>query len=437
MTSSLQGIIIALLISLLIGVIIGYSLRQGRISELTNALKQSQKRNEELEREHEQRLQEATLRLQEDYEVQLAEKIERYQDQLEERTAELEQEYQGRLAVLEQGRLPYPGVPAGPGSGSGVGISTESGISTGPQPALAADLSYVEQQVKRQYEERLKEAARKIQLAYEQHLRQKLKDTRDDLQKDYERRLAQKIEHYEDEATNRINQLQEEYELRLQALGPAPAAPGATWDNTLAMTAASVQMAMPSLPTVPEVSLVASDRAAEELENRLRAEYEQKLAEKIEHYQDDLAQRVQSLEAEYEARLQVSQQAQPAEVPLVIEEVNIEEVNIEAVSIESVDLEHGLSSEEPSDLQDMFAVDLIEVTAPETALGLDTALEDAFSLEEVLVDTDPTTPADEDALNLGGDFDAQDFNLDELLFEQSQEGSEDLPPDLDDISRLR
>ena len=41
----------------------------------------------------------------------------------------------------------------------------------------------------------------------------------------------------------------------------------------------------------------------DQLEAELRREYEQRLAEKIEHYQDDMDQRLQALEQEYEDRI--------------------------------------------------------------------------------------------------------------------------------------
>ncbi|MBD0267051.1 MAG: hypothetical protein ICV77_02035 [Cyanobacteria bacterium Co-bin8] len=403
MTSSLQ-ILIALLISLLVGVIIGYFLRQGRISELVQTLKQNQRRNEDLELDHQQRLQEATLRLQQDYEAQLTEKIERYQDQLEERTHQLEQEYQSRLAVVQQGRQ---------SPGSGLSEPMPGALSPSPQPNISPDIQYVEQQIKRQYEDRLREAARKIQQAYEQHLRQKLRETRDLLQQDYENRLAQKIEHYETQLASRTEQLQGEYDIRLQALGPTPPTPTAGWDTTVAMGLNQPQMVGSAAP-VPGPPPAIPDEALQRLEGQLRQEYEQRLAEKIEHYQDDLAQRVQNLEAEYEARLQVSLQAQPEPgQPVEGTSVSPEVDGVDGPSRAIPDL----SANEP---------------VPETPAPLN----EAFSLDDVLLSTDQPTSV-EQGLNLDNDFDAQDFNLDELLFEQTQEeGSGSLPPNLDDISRL-
>lgn len=385
MTSSLQGIVIALLISLLIGIIIGYSIRQRRVSQLTSSLKHSQKRNESLEQEHQERLQAATLQLQQDYETQLAEKIERYQDQLEERTAQLEQEYQDRLEVVEQGRQ---------GQGLG-GSGTATDIT--PMPVLSgisAEVQYAEQQIKRQYEDRLREAARKIQLAYEQHLRQKLKEAREAMQQDYESRLAQKIEYYEDQLADRTAQLQAEYDLRLQAVANQPLPLSPEWEATI---------------TLPESSPGPVSADAIALEAQLRAEYDQKLAEKIEHYQDELSRRIENLEQEYEARLQVSQQAL---APKLNEPPASEQL--------------GLADDATADFSQID---------PYIDLETDIVAEsEAFSLEEALGDDAIASGAV--APSLDSDFDASDFNLDELLFEQDQAEAGSLPPDLDDISRL-
>ncbi|HEY9736615.1 MAG TPA: hypothetical protein V6D06_10045 [Trichocoleus sp.] len=520
MTSALQATIIALLISLLIGFLIGYSLRQGRIGGLSQALKQSQKRNEELEREHELRLQEATAQLQRDYESQLAEKIERYQDQIEERTALLEQEYQGRLAVVEQGRQ---------GADAGFTPALEAISTTEPAVGISPEIQYVEQQVKRQYENRLKEAAHKIQQAYEQHLRQKLRENRDLMQKDYENRLAQKIEHYEQQLATQMEQLQSDYELRLQALRPAvPPTPG--WETT--MTMSPMQPPLPVADPPLAASEVPGDVAMQELEAQLRQEYEQKLAEKIEHYQDDLAQRVQSLEAEYEARLQVqppqmpiedssgaadvdvaaieerlrqeyeqklaekiehyqddlsqrvesleseyetrlqvAQQAQPLpeaspesspgpSLDATIVNIEVTELSYREESPASDTPELGVSELGASEFDasefgaldlgasgigtdeldiaelDAFVSDLPDPESATSEAEPGVPSESPFSLDDILATAAPTG-LDEGSLPLEGAFDAEDFNLDELLFEETPEaGSDDLPPDLDDISRL-
>ncbi|PZV08170.1 MAG: hypothetical protein DCF32_05355 [Leptolyngbya sp.] len=286
-----QGLIVAALIGLLLAVIVGYYLRQGQVNELTEALQQSQKRQEDLEKEHEQRLRTATQQLQRDYEAQLAEKMEQYQDRLEERRGQLESEYRARQSVMG-------GAP------------------------VDAD-STTEQRIRKQYETRLKEAATKIQQAYEQHLQDKLVEARSQAQQDYEQRLAEAIAHYQDQQTS---QSQNPSAIALGALVPEPMAVASPNISDLAEIEARLQAeydqrlaqiqqdyearlmaqgggSVPAAldPSVAELEL----NLRRELEESLRVEYEQKLAEKIEHYQDELTQRTQELEQAYEARLQL------------------------------------------------------------------------------------------------------------------------------------
>lgn len=265
----MQGIILAAIIAILIGIVIGYLLGQPRISKLNSALQESQDRYAALEQDHERRLREATQWLQQDYEAQLAEKIERYQDQLEERIEAVEKEYNGRLAVATQGQKQQSGgIPAA--------SQGANDVFSGGQP------------LKQQYELRLKEAARKIQQTYEQHLREKLRQHKADLQQQYETRLAHKIEHYEGQLSQRLAQLEEEYQLRTGVATPS---------------FQTGQLAVEDFPNSPSAGVATAQAAG--LEEQLREEYEQKLAEKIEHYQEELSRRLGELEAEYEARLQV------------------------------------------------------------------------------------------------------------------------------------
>ena len=299
-----QGLIVAALIGLLLAIIVGYYLRQSQVNELTEALQQSQKRQEGLEKEHEQRLRTATQQLQKDYEAQLAEKMEQYQDQFEERRGQLESEYRTRQSVMG-------GAP------------------------VDAD-STTEQRIRKQYETRLKEAATKIQQAYEQHLQDKLVEARSQAQQDYDQRLAEAIAHYQDQEQTR--QPLAPSALALGALVPEPMAVAsentsdvaeieariqaeynqrlaeyqADMDQRLAQMEqdyeARLQMAQAggSVPAAIEPSTAELElNLRRELEESLRAEYEQKLAEKIEHYQDELTQRTQELEQAYEARLQL------------------------------------------------------------------------------------------------------------------------------------
>ncbi|TVQ07786.1 MAG: hypothetical protein EA368_13315 [Leptolyngbya sp. DLM2.Bin27] len=320
-----QGLIIASLIGLLLAVIVGYYLRQGQVNELTEALHQSQKRQTDLEVEHEQRLRDATLQLQADYEAQLAASTERYQAQLEDQRNDLEAEYSARQ-------------------------SREG-------DAAAADSS-VELRIRKQYETRLKEVAAKMQQAYEQHLQARLAEVRSQVQQDYDQRLAEatasaiaaqsgfdqtqgqrspsnispgllgpadqsiaslaaaasladletrlqieydqrlaeRIAQYQDDMAQRLATMEQEYEARLQMVSGKSPSPS---------VGASDQ------PSTAELEL----NLRRELEAALRLDYEQKLAEKIEHYQDELTQRTQELEQSYEARLQLLQTGTAAAAP--------------------------------------------------------------------------------------------------------------------------
>lgn len=285
-----QGLIVAALIGLLLAVIVGYYLRQGQVNELTEALQQSQKRQDELEKEHDQRLRNATQQLQRDYAAQLAEKMEQYQDRLEERRGQLESEYRARQSVMG-------GAP------------------------VDAD-STTEQRIRKQYETRLKEAATKIQQAYEQHLQEKLVEARSQTQQDYDQRLAEAIAHYQDQQARQTTP----GEISLGALVPEPAADGlatpdlaslearlqAEYDQRLAQIEQDYEAQLQMTQDGSPLSAAADPSTAElelnlrrELGESLRVEYEQKLAEKIEHYQDELTQRTQELEQAYEARLQL------------------------------------------------------------------------------------------------------------------------------------
>jgi len=338
-----QGIIIALLIALLLGIVIGFYLRQGRINALSASLKQSREREVQLAEEHDARLQAATAQLQKDYERQLAAKIERYQDQYDAQLAQSEQEYQGRVSLLQQG------------------LQAAS-------PSPDAD-----QRLKQQYEARLREAAQKIQQAYEQHLQDKLREQRQALEQDYEQRLVQKVEHYEDQLAARLQDV---------------AAPVGT----------------PALVSGPVPPVAAP--AADSLRAELAAEYERKLAAKIEHYQDDMARRMNELEQEYEARLRMVQAAPSVVVP-------------DALAIASV------PNADPS-------------PEPPPPAAIPTDLANQADLEEIggyvldeLLSMDGTDPSLEDPIP-----DPLADQLDSLLDAQAEHTAEDeLLDKLDDLSQ--
>lgn len=294
MTQSTQGIIIALLICLLVGVIIGFYLRQSRINDLSKALNQQKKRSEEIEQEHEKRLKEATLQLQKDYEQQLAEKIELYQSQYDDQVNQLEGEYNARLSMM--------GPAAAGADPANLGAAV---MGAGASPEAAA----IEQRIRKQYETRLKEAAQKIQQAYEQHLKLKLNEARDALQNDYEQRLAEKIAHYQDQ-----------FEAQLAQAAPSvPPAMGAMALSSDPITTGS---------GTPSNAFTALEQR-DQIETELRREYEQKLAEKIEHYQNDMAQRLETLEQEYEARASMISPSTPERSPAVAEPTVAEQASLE------------------------------------------------------------------------------------------------------------
>lgn len=290
MPPMMQGIIIALLISLLVGILIGFSLRQGRVNALTKSLKESRDRQESQARDHEVRLRTATEQLQRDYEQQLAEKSERYQRQYDEQVQRLETEYQARQNAALDGGMPPGFDPEHP----------EADLGTVP-------VSEAEQQIRKQYEARLKDIAYKIQQAYEQHLREKLAEARDAYQAEYDQRLSQALERYQDEAEARLAEALRDRDLQVAALG-VDAAVGVGGDGN---------------------DTQVQERVAA-LEVELRAEYDRRLAERIEQYQDDMTQRTAQLEQEFAARLQMAQAAQPAVPPAPPQGVDVPMAELEA-----------------------------------------------------------------------------------------------------------
>lgn len=96
--------IIGLFIGLCAGMIaasVVYWLLKQRIEKLLSALRNSEKRLQQLESEHEIRLRAATDQLQADYERQLSEKIEYYQDDQILQSDLKELEFETRLQVIE------------------------------------------------------------------------------------------------------------------------------------------------------------------------------------------------------------------------------------------------------------------------------------------------------------------------------------------------
>ncbi|MBW4484444.1 MAG: hypothetical protein KME14_18065 [Tildeniella torsiva UHER 1998/13D] len=402
-----QGLIVAALIGLLLAVIVGYYLRQGQVNELTEALQQSQKRQEDLEKEHEQRLRTATQQLQRDYEAQLAEKMEQYQDRLEERRGQLESEYRARQSVMG-------GAP------------------------MDAD-STTEQRIRKQYETRLKEAATKIQQAYEQHLQEKLAEARSQAQQDYDQRLSEAIAHYQDQEQARQTT---PGETSLGALVPEPTAVAsgntadtaevearlqAEYNQRLAQLEQDYEARLQTAQTSGSGPTDLAPSAAElelnlrrELEERLKAEYEQKLAEKIEHYQDELTQRTQELEQAYEARLQL----QVAPFPEVLAPVADEP----AVDLDMAMLEEAMPTE-AAIADSEISLDMNEFSSAMPSPGVDEGDSDLSAL----LDNEASSGQADDWV-LDADVNSADLDSADLDVESSFNASE--PEIISDLSAL-
>lgn len=410
-----QGLIVAALIGLLLAVIVGYYLRQGQVNELTGALQQSQKRQEELEKEHEQRLRNATQQLQRDYEAHLAEKMEQYQDQFEDRRGQLESEYRARQSVMG-------GAP------------------------VDAD-STTEQRIRKQYETRLKEAATKIQQAYEQHLQEKLVEARSQAQQDYDQRLSEAIAHYQDQDQTR--QAQAPSAIALGALVPEPTAVAspdtpavaevearlqAEYDQRLAQMEQDYEARLQIAQAGSELPAAAEPSTAElelnlrrELEESLKAEYEQKLAEKIEHYQDELTQRTQELEQAYEARLQL-QVAPFPESPAPVADEPAVDLDM-AILEEAMPPEVAIANETDLLADSEISLDMNEFSSSTTLPGLDEGDSALVTLLEREADSGQV-----DDFGLDADVNSADINSDDLDVDASFNAS--APDTIADLSEL-
>jgi gas vesicle protein len=388
----MQGVIIGLLISGLLGIIVGFYLRQSQVNHLNAALKTSQNREKTLQQEHENRLRDATAKLQQDYEAQLADKIERYQQQYEMQRQQLEAEYEARQNLM----------PGGPGG-------TPETPEAMAKPWETAPTSEYEVRLRQQYEARLKEAAQKIQNAYEQHLRETLATEREVQQQEYDQRLAEAIARYQDEADERFAEALREQEQMAQATQP-PAEP----------------------PTDPPV--VAELPSQSELEARFQAEYDQRLTEAVARHQDEMADHLQALEQDYEARLHMATGGGDADLEARLRQDIEAELRAEydlqmAEKLEQFqanlnqrtqDFESGLIT-----TMDPFADAAIDAESLEAEIFLgmeetaspletpsETPLEMTFNLDD-LDDFDLSALSDDDlALSDGGDGDI--FNLETL-----------------------
>lgn len=319
MTLNLPGIIVAILIAFIVGILVGYALLQRRLRHQEATLKENQRRLEELERSYEVRLKETTQQLRHDHETELMETIAHHQDQLSDRILELQQNYETRLKVIQQGLAPL--------------INQEAATKVNLPPVTEepkADPSQQEvTQLRRRYEKRLKEAAQKLQQAYEKQLAQHVKTVTAELQADYEQRLTAKIEHYDEQFAIRTAQLEAEYAAQHEALSQSqpiptpdevigelpnqhPSKSGTREDVTVTLqpmppsnfSAAPQQFPSPQIPS-PQMTEAEIDARIEAATQKVRQDYEQQLSTKLREYQRKLTSKVQELEDSYQERLNV------------------------------------------------------------------------------------------------------------------------------------
>ncbi len=340
MTSSLQGIIIALLIAFFVGLLVGYSLVQRRRQQQSEALQLSQRQLAEMEQTYESRLRETTTQLRQDYEAEIAATIEHYQDQLSQKTVEMEQMYETRFQVLQQGDvpaatasgadavdndvladIPLPSRPFQP-----VLVTDEfdqpAEVGDTPPPIAPTPLTQPELlHLKKQYEMRLKEAAQKLQKAYEKQLAHHVKQTRSDIHTEYETLLAQKLVDYEEQLATQKAELAAEYADRVSAVS---APPTVMEDDLLIATPSqimgtgdetTVSLSSPGDAADAQAALGADEYSAAEIQaqvqattNQMRADYERQLAERQATQQREFEQRLQALEAAHQTQIAEYQQ---------------------------------------------------------------------------------------------------------------------------------
>ena len=95
------------LFGLLIGAVVVFLLMQQRVSQQAKTLKYARARLEQMDREHERQIRNATLKLQEDYGKRLDEQKASYERQLTEQKARLQAEFTQRTAALERKYAPH------------------------------------------------------------------------------------------------------------------------------------------------------------------------------------------------------------------------------------------------------------------------------------------------------------------------------------------
>lgn len=321
MNSTLQGIIIALLVGLLIGIVIAYFWNQGQVKHQRQVLEEQQRKLAALEKSHEQRLQETTERLRSDYEAALASTIEHYQDQLSARTSELQQTYDASLKVIQQGIVES--------AEQRVNAEKEKFAEPAPEVVPPTLPPQEVQRLKHQYELRLKEAAQKLQQAYEKQLSQYAKAVKADLQADFDKRLAKKIEHFDEQFAIRKAQLEKEHAERQAALTAAAPQAQDTLTQTLAFppeeqtpsqimgtgdeTTVTLQPGVRPAPLpvqqepVNQLSQAALDARVDarvrQATQQIRQEYEQLMASKLKEYREQASSQTRELKQTYQNKL--------------------------------------------------------------------------------------------------------------------------------------
>jgi len=224
-----------------------------------------------------------------------------------------------------------------------------------------------------------------------------------ELRREYEHKLAEKIEHYQNDMAQRLETLEQEYEARASMISPA------TPERSFAVAE----------PTAAEQATL-EENLRIQIEEQYKADYEQRLAEALERYQDEMVQRTQELEQEYEARLQLLQQATP-------EELSTADASSEGLVLS--EFGSAYIADEPSPDFDLGEPETTSepVSDPTQDDSLD--LDDLLTLEQGNDMVEGQPPIDDGGLDLD--------NLEALLQDQEDNDADDIFDDnLDDLSNL-
>lgn len=140
----------------------------------------------------------------------------------------------------------------------------------------------------------------------------RLRDATLTLQQDYARQLTSKIEHYQDQMSQRLAELEQEYQARLDVLSQAQSS-----DPQATASEPAPDFALQDLELAVEQPISTQDedlltQKVNEAIAHLQQDYETRLAEKSDQYQSQLAQKMAELEAEYASRLDALMISPPA-----------------------------------------------------------------------------------------------------------------------------